>query len=169
MDIEARKFVDAFVGLGSNMDDPVSKVRAGMAALETMPETELKRCSSLYRSAPIGVENQPDFVNAVCRLSTGLSSTALLDRLLAIEAAHGRRRPPGLSGGPRPLDLDLLLYDEQVCESPRLTLPHPRLHKRAFVLLPMVEIAPEVVVPGKGRVGDLAARCVDQRVERIGA
>lgn len=162
------KVFEAFIGLGSNMDDPVAKVRAGMVALETMPETQLEQCSSLYRSAPIGVEKQPDFVNAVCRLLTRLSSIALLERLLAIELAHGRQRP-GPEDGPRPLDLDLLLYDEQIYDSPQLTLPHPRLHERAFVLLPMIEIAPDLVVPGKGRVRDLAACCAGQRVERIDA
>jgi 2-amino-4-hydroxy-6-hydroxymethyldihydropteridine diphosphokinase len=160
------KVVEAYVGLGSNMDDPVAKVRAGMAALATMPATRLEQCSSLYGSAPIGVERQPDFVNAACRLLTGLSSIALLERLLAIELEQGRQRP-GPVGGPRPLDLDLLLYDEQVCDLPRLTLPHPRLHERAFVLLPLIEITPNLVVPGKGKVQDLAARCAGQRVERI--
>ena len=169
MNTAAGTIVEAFVGLGSNLSDPVAKVRAGMAALETIPATKLVRASSLYRSAPIGIEKQPDFVNAVCRLSTGLSARALLDRLLAIEAAHGRRRPSGSAGGPRPLDLDLLLYDEEICESARLILPHPRLHERAFVLLPLAEIASGLVVPGQGLVQDLAARCAGQRVERIDA
>ena len=162
----ADELIEAYVGLGSNMDDPVAKVRAGMLALESMPATKLGPCSALYRSAPVGVEPQPDFINAACRLLTKLSFIALLDRLLAIELAHGRQRPAPV-GDPRPLDLDLLLYDEQVCDSPRLTLPHPRLHQRAFVLLPMFEIAPDLVVPGKGRIRDLAARCTGQRVVRI--
>lgn len=158
--------VTAYIGLGSNLTDPVAQVRAGMAALVQLPQTRVAACSSLYKSAPVGLTDQPDFVNAVCRLQTGLPAPALMQALLDIERQHGRVR--GVArGGPRTLDLDLLLYGAEVREAPELVLPHPRLHERAFVLQPLCELDAELAIPARGRVRALLDACRDQRVERL--
>jgi 2-amino-4-hydroxy-6-hydroxymethyldihydropteridine diphosphokinase len=122
--------------------------------------------SSLYRSEPIGVGKQPDFVNAVAEIETTLGARALLDELLATEARFGRTRES--PGAPRTLDLDLLLYGERVIAEDKLTVPHPRMHERAFVLAPLAEIAPDIAIPGKGRAKALLAACSDQKIEKIG-
>jgi 2-amino-4-hydroxy-6-hydroxymethyldihydropteridine diphosphokinase len=121
-----------------------------------LPDTRLARVSSLYRSAPVGYLDQPDFINAVAQIETGLTPRALLDRLLAIERRYGRVRD--FPNAPRTLDLDILLYAECIVQEPGLTIPHPRMHERAFVLVPLVEIAPEAVIPGRGRADELVAR-----------
>jgi 2-amino-4-hydroxy-6-hydroxymethyldihydropteridine diphosphokinase len=126
----------AFIALGSNLGVPEGKVRQGIAALAELPQVQLVAASSLYRSAPVGHTDQPDFVNAVARLSTGLAPQALLAALLAIEQRFGRER--SFRNAPRTLDLDLLLYDAQCIDEPRLVVPHPRMHERAFVLAPLV-------------------------------
>lgn len=159
--------VKAFVGLGANLGEPEAQVRRAITALEAIPGTRLLAASSLYRSAPVGVGEQPDFINAVAAIETGLSARALLDELLAIEARFGRRRE--YLGAPRTLDLDLLLYGDRVVAEPGLVVPHPRMHERAFVLAPLAEIAPDAVVPGKGAVAALLALCADQKVEKLGA
>jgi 2-amino-4-hydroxy-6-hydroxymethyldihydropteridine diphosphokinase len=156
----AQRIHQAFVGLGSNLQDPVQQVRAALAALATLPGTQLARRSSLYRSKPVGYADQPDFVNAVAELRTELQPEPLLQALLQLEQRHGRVR--SVRNGPRTLDLDLLLYDAAELNEPELTLPHPRMHERAFVLLPLAEIAPQASVPGRGRVADLL-RAVDTR------
>lgn len=150
----------AYVALGSNLDAPQAQIARGFAALAALPRTTLTARSWLYRTPPWGIVEQPDFVNAAARLATGLDPHALLAALLAIETAAGRVR--GVRNGPRVLDLDLLAYDDlQLCDAD-LVLPHPRLHERAFVLLPLADIAPSLNVPGQGRVVDLLAR-VDAR------
>lgn len=156
----------AYVGLGSNLEDPVNQVRRGMQALRDTLDTRAVRCSGLYRSAPIGIAEQPDFINAVCGCDTTLDAVTLLGRLLAIEQAQGRRRGD-VKGGPRTLDLDLLLYDDCVMATPALTLPHPRLHERAFVLYPLAELEPELHIPGLRPVGDLLRACAPQRLEKL--
>ena len=156
----------AYVALGSNLQDPVAMVCAGIDGLARLPDTHLDRRSSLYRSAPVGMTAQPDFINAVCRLVTDLDPHALLGHLLAIEAQHGRVRE-GPKWGPRTLDLDLLLYDEIVITTPALVLPHPGLHERAFVLYPLAEIEPGLFVPGRGQVAQLAATCPPTCVQRV--
>jgi len=159
--------VRVYVALGSNLDDPVAQVRAGAQALGKLPGTRLVCCSSLYRTAPVGVTEQPDFINAVCAADTSLPASAFLQALLEIERTHGRQRD--IPGGPRTLDLDLLLYGDQVCHEPGLTLPHPRLHERAFVLYPLSEIAPGLSIPGRGQVETLRAGCAGQAIERLAA
>jgi 2-amino-4-hydroxy-6-hydroxymethyldihydropteridine diphosphokinase len=159
--------VRAYVALGSNLDDPVAQVRAGAQALGKLPGTRLVRCSSLYRTAPVGVIDQPDFINAVCEVDSSLPAGTFMQALLDIEREQGRRRD--IPGGPRTLDLDLLLYGNQVCHEPGLTLPHPRLHERAFVLYPLSEIAPGLIVPGRGQVETLRAGCAGQAIERLAA
>jgi len=159
--------VRAYVALGSNLDDPVAQVRAGAQALAKLPGTRLVCCSSLYRTAPVGVTEQPDFINAVCAADTSLPASVLMRALLDIERAQGRQRD--ISGGPRTLDLDLLLYGDQVCHEPGLTLPHPRLHERAFVLYPLSEVAPGLHIPGRGQVETLLPGCAGQAIERLAA
>ena len=137
--------VGAFVGLGANLGDPEAQIRKAVAELGRLPRTRLLAASSLYRSAPVGVGEQPDFINAVAKVETALVPRALLDELLAVEKRFGRARPA--PGAPRTLDLDLLLYDDRVLAGPGLVLPHPRLHERAFVLAPLAAIAPDVAHP----------------------
>ena len=138
----------AYVALGANLDDPVAQVCRAVEALRRLPRARLLRVSSLYRTAPVGVAGQPDFINAVAALDTELSADALLEALLGVENVFGRRRD--FHHAPRTLDLDLLLYDNQVINTPKLTLPHPRMHLRAFVLAPLLEIAPDCRIPGRG-------------------
>jgi len=156
----------AFIGLGANLGDPEAQVRRAFAALAELPRTRLLAASSLYRSAPVGVVGQLDFVNAVAELETALSARALLEALLAEENRFGRTRE--FPNAPRTLDLDLLLYGDRVIAEPGLFVPHPRMHERAFVLAPLAEIAPDIAIPGKGRAGALLAACTDQKVEKIG-
>lgn len=142
--------LDVFIALGANLGDPVGQILAAIEALARLPSTRLITRSSLYRSRPVGGPEQPDYVNAVVRLSTFLPPREVLRWCLAIEARHGRRRDG--KNAPRTLDLDLLLYDGLVMHEPGLTLPHPRMHERGFVLLPLAEIAPDVIIPGHGDV-----------------
>jgi 2-amino-4-hydroxy-6-hydroxymethyldihydropteridine diphosphokinase len=159
--------VRAYIALGSNLDNPVAQVRAGAQALGKLSGTRLVHCSSLYRTAPVGVTDQPDFINAVCAVDTSMPAGVFMRALLDIEQSHGRQRD--IPGGPRTLDLDLLLYGDQVCHEPGLTLPHPRLHERAFVLYPLSEIAPGLSIPGHGQVETLLAGCAGQVIERLAA
>jgi 2-amino-4-hydroxy-6-hydroxymethyldihydropteridine diphosphokinase len=159
--------VPAFIGLGSNLGDPRAQVRNAMTELGDFPRTHLVAQSSLYRSAPVGVGSQADFVNAVAKVETRLTARELLDELLTAEARAGRERP--FPGAPRTLDLDLLLYGDEVIGEPGLTVPHPRMHERAFVLLPLAEIASELVIPGRGSVQALLAGCRGQTIHKLGA
>lgn len=142
----------AFVGLGSNLGDSAEVLRAAARALDAAPHTRLLRLSSLYRTPAWGLTDQPDFVNAVAMLETGLSARELLAAMFAIEREAGRaRRADGSDRwGPRTLDLDLLLYGEAVIDEPGLHVPHPHLHERAFALVPLLEIAPEAVIARRG-------------------
>lgn len=156
----------AYIGLGSNLGDSLGLVRQATVALDALPQTRLVACSSAYVSAPVDVLDQPDFINAVCLLTTTLAPLQLLQQLLAIEAAHGRQRQ-GPKGGPRTLDLDLLLYGSCSLHSADLVLPHPRLHERAFVLYPLLELAPDLAIPAQGRVQQLAQACSEQGLRRL--
>jgi 2-amino-4-hydroxy-6-hydroxymethyldihydropteridine diphosphokinase len=155
----------AVIGLGANLGDPVEQLRAAIAALGALPQTRVLAVSSFYRTAPVGFLDQPDFVNAAVAVDTALAPRALLDALASIERAAGRERT--FKDAPRLIDLDLLLYDERVVDEPGLAIPHPRLHERAFALAPLVEVAPDAVVPGRGKAADLLAGCADQRISRI--
>lgn len=157
--------VRAFVALGSNLGEPQAMVQAALAALKSLPRSTLLAASSLYLSAPVGLRNQPDFINAVVALDTQLSADGLLEELFAIEARFGRKRE--FHHAPRTLDLDLLLYGNETRHSARLTLPHPRMHERAFVLLPLIEIAPDTVIPGRGPAAALLAGVRDQALTRL--
>ncbi len=155
----------AYVALGANLADPVEQVRAALVALTQLPESRLLRASSLYRTAPVGIHGQPDFINAVAALETTLSPQALLSALFAVEAQFGRRRD--FHHAPRTLDLDLLLFDEQVINSPQLQLPHPRMHLRAFVMAPLVEIAPDCRIPGRGTAAAWLPAVSMQHIEKL--
>lgn len=156
----------AFIGLGSNLDNPAEQIRSALVALGEIVSCRLVRSSSLYRSTPWGYADQPDFVNAVAHVETELTPRALLQALLAIEQARGRQR--GIANGPRILDLDLLLYGQARIHEPDLVVPHPRMHERAFVLVPLLEIHPQAVIPGCGSVAQLLAGIDTQGVEPIG-
>jgi 2-amino-4-hydroxy-6-hydroxymethyldihydropteridine diphosphokinase len=151
----------AYVGIGSNLEEPETQVRKAFDELDRMPHTRLARKSSLYRSAPVGHAEQPDFVNAVARLETGLPAERLLAELQEIEARHGRRR--SFRNAPRTLDLDILLYGALSLDLPNLKIPHPRMHERAFVLRPLLEISPDL----QQRFSACLDACEDQRTERI--
>jgi 2-amino-4-hydroxy-6-hydroxymethyldihydropteridine diphosphokinase len=136
--------VCAFVALGANLGDPTRTLVDAIGAIDRLPETHVTSRSSFYRSAPVDAKG-PDFINAVVAIETGLPALELLGQLHAIEHAAGRERP--YRNAPRTLDLDLLLYADDVIATPVLTVPHPRMHERAFVLLPLAEIAPQRVTP----------------------
>lgn len=160
--------VAAYVALGANLGDPIATVRAALAALHGLPDARCVAASSLYRTAPVGLRQQPDFVNAVARLAVDpaiLPAPTLLERLFAIEARFGRVR--SVRNAPRTLDLDLLLVGDIRLDQPGLTLPHPRMIERAFVLAPLAEIAPDLIIPGRGRIADLLPQVADQRIERL--
>ena len=148
--------VRAAIALGSNLEDPEAQVRRGFDEIAALPETRLLARSSLHRTAPVGYRDQPDFVNACALVETSLAPRALLDGLLAIERRHGRVRE--IPNGPRTLDLDIVLYGDQVIHEAGLTVPHPRAHERAFVLEPLVEVWPDAVIPGKGSAMECLAR-----------
>jgi len=143
----------------------VATVKAAIAALRGLPGTEFVVASSLYCTAPVGLKHQPDFINAVVELIAVSPAPTLLESLFEIEARFGRQR--SVRNAPRTLDLDLLLHGDAIMNDPQLTLPHPRLHERAFVLAPLAEIAPQLVIPGRGAVADLLLRCAGQQIEKL--
>ena len=155
----------AYIALGANLGDAPATVRAAFAALGEIAGTQLVRCSSLYRTAPVGLAEQPDFINAVAAVETTLPPEALLQALLDIENRFGRVRRD--RNGPRTLDLDVLLYGEALIDTPLLIVPHPRLHLRAFVLQPLAEIAPDLALPGRGSVAAWLPAVANQGIVRL--
>lgn len=155
----------AYVALGSNLGDPVATLQAAINALRELPQSRMIAASSLYRSAPVGLRNQPDFINAVVSIETGQTARQLLDELFAVEGRFGRRR--SVPNAPRTLDLDLLLHGNTISTDSQLTLPHPRMHLRAFVLAPLAEIAPELSLPVHGHIRLLLKHCSDQQIETL--
>jgi 2-amino-4-hydroxy-6-hydroxymethyldihydropteridine diphosphokinase len=157
----------ALIGLGSNLAHPRRQLARAARALAPLPRTSLVALSPSYVTAPHGVDgSQPDYVNAVAVVRTQLPPQALLAQLLAIERRQRRTRVAGRRNAPRTLDLDLLLFGGRRARTPALTLPHPRMHERAFVLIPLADVAPTTVVPGRGPVKLLAHRVAGQRVRR---
>ncbi len=158
-----------FIALGSNLagnlDSPASQVIRGFQSIEQLPKTKLIKQSSLYQSAAVGYLNQPDFINAVVEISTQLSPETLLEKLLNIEHEAGRERP--FANAPRVLDCDLLLYDDVILNTEKLALPHPRMHQRGFVLLPLAEIAPDLIIPNGGNVVKLALLHQTQDIKKL--
>lgn len=155
----------AFIGLGSNQAQPQQQLQQALQQIDQLPHTRLLAQSSLYASAPVGYLDQPDFVNAVAKIETDLTPQDLLHALLAIEQQHGRERT--FRNAPRTLDLDVLLYDQVQHHEPHLTIPHPQMHLRAFVLQPLLEIEPDCQIPAVGTARDALQNCQDQRLARI--
>lgn len=160
-------FMPAYVGLGSNLDDPAAQLATALKALAVLPDTRLVAVSSRYRNPPMGPQDQPDYLNAVAALLTRLPAEALLAALQGIEDAQGRRRD-GDRWGPRTLDLDLLAYGNARLESAALTLPHPGICSRPFVLVPLAEVAPGLHLPDGQSVAALAASCDATSLRREG-
>ena len=155
----------AWVGIGANLGDARANVLDAIARLGRLPGARLLQASSLYRTAPIDSSGD-DYINAVAALDTDLAAHALLQALFDIEQAHGRERP--YRNAPRTLDLDLLLYGDQlIADAPALLVPHPRMHERAFVLAPLAELAPELRIPGQGSLASLLAGVAGQSIERL--
>ncbi len=157
--------VDAYIGLGSNLDDPQAQIETALRQLAALEHCRLVKRSSLYRSPPMGPRDQPDYINAVALLRTTLAAGTLLDALQAIEHQHARVRER--HWGPRTLDLDLLLYGQASIGSEHLVVPHPGIAERNFVLYPLAEIAPALGIPGRGRVAALLAQCPDSGLEKL--
>lgn len=157
--------VRAYIALGANLGDPLATLRQAMDAIGALPQTRLIKRSSWYRTAPLGYESQPDFLNAVVAVDTDLDPERLLGALLAIERRLGRER--SFANAPRTIDLDILLFGTQTHASATLTIPHPRMHERAFVLAPLVEVGPDVEIPGIGLARHALERCPPQRIERL--
>ena len=157
-----------YVGLGSNLNQPVKQIELALAELHRLPGTRCEIVSSLYHSQPMGPADQPDYVNAVAQLITKYRAADLLTQLLRLENAHGRQRNPELQNGPRTLDLDLLLYDEQQIDQSGLTVPHPGLHQRDFVVLPLLEISPEITIPGVGALAEWREKCLTHGAQQGG-
>lgn len=155
----------AFIGLGSNLEDPRSQLLRAFAELDELPDTRLIARSSLYRSAPVGYTDQPEFVNAVAKIVTALMPQDLLQALLQIEHRHGRERT--FRNAPRTLDLDVLLYDDAQLHEHGLTIPHPQMHLRTFVLQPLLEIAPDCMIPAMGSAQQALNACHGPVLEKL--
>ena len=146
-----------FIGLGSNLENPSGQIKTAVKDMQMMPDTELVACSSLYKSPPMGPQDQPDYINAVVELNTELNPHSLLDHLQKIEQQHGRIRKR--HWGERTLDLDVLVYGEQSLKDERLTVPHPGIAERAFVIYPLAEIDEQLIIPGFGKAEQLVEQC----------
>jgi len=162
----AAHWYPAYIGLGSNMQKPAHQIEEALGLVSEIPETRLVSVSSLYRSAPFGGVEQPDFVNSVASLMTQLVPLDLLARLQEVENRQGRERDE-TRWGPRVLDLDLLVYSGQTIDEPDLSVPHPGIGERNFVLLPLGEIAPDLVIPGLGRVASIPVNMDEPSISRI--
>jgi 2-amino-4-hydroxy-6-hydroxymethyldihydropteridine diphosphokinase len=158
--------VRAYIGIGSNLNDPVAQVREAIAELEMLPDTILVSSSSLYTGKPMGPADQPDYVNAVAGVDTLLSASDLLQAMHGIEDMQGRERD-GDRWGPRILDLDLLLYGNSRIDTPDLTVPHPGMHERDFVIVPLAEIAGNLKIPGRGQLSTLIRTCQKHSLKKL--
>lgn len=164
-DSKKSDMVATYVGLGSNLEDPVDQVSRAIAELDGLPDTELVGSSSLYQSKPMGGMEQPDYINAVARIDTRLGAEQLLRELHSIELSHGRVREK--HWGARTLDLDLILYGSTIIDTADLKVPHPGMHERAFVLYPLYEIAPDLEIPGRGALVNLIKESPSDGLKRI--
>lgn len=158
--------VRAYIGIGSNLDNPVAQVHEALGELEMLPDTILVSKSSLYSSKPMGPADQPDYVNAVAGIDTLLSAGDLLQAMHRIEDLQGRDRQ-GEQWGPRTLDLDLLLYGSSRIDTPHLTVPHPGMHERDFVIVPLAEIAGNLTIPGCGQLSVLYTNCSKHSLKKL--
>jgi 2-amino-4-hydroxy-6-hydroxymethyldihydropteridine diphosphokinase len=157
---------NAYIALGSNLGDRPALLRSALAAMNDIPDTRLDAYSPVYRSAAVGPGEQPDYLNMVARLETSQPPAALLENLQQIEHDHGRER--GQRWAARSLDLDILLYDDVVMDSPTLTIPHPRLAQRNFVLYPLYDVAPGMVLPCGTSLSALVKHCTGAGLEAVG-
>jgi len=164
---DGKHWIPAYVGLGSNLHGPARQIEVAFRLLGKIPATRVVKQSSLYRSVPFGGVEQPDFVNAAAFLLTQLTAPELLRELQRIETERGRDRG-GVRWGPRVLDLDLLVYSNRTIDEPGLSVPHPGIGERNFVLLPLREVAPEIDIPGLGRLSELDADSIEPKISRIG-
>jgi 2-amino-4-hydroxy-6-hydroxymethyldihydropteridine diphosphokinase len=155
----------AYVGLGSNLDNPIEQVQSALREIDEIYGVALVKVSSMYASAPVGMTEQPPFVNAVAEVVTTLSPHDLMSALLSIEARHHRERR--LKNGPRTLDLDIVLFNDWEIDDDTVTTPHPRFHERAFVLVPLHELRPDLIVPGHGAIAALLAGVAHQDLRRL--
>ena len=157
-----------YIGLGSNLENPIRQIETALTELNSLPMTRCEKVSSFYHSQPMGPADQPNFVNAVAELLTELPAPDLLTEMLNIELRHGRLRANDglIKNGPRTLDLDLLLHGNQVVNEPGLTLPHPGLHQRDFVILPLLEIAPDLIIPDLGPLLNFRTSAVEHGAKR---
>lgn len=160
-------WIPVSIGIGSNQDGPLAQVCVALDALAALPKTRLMTASSLYRNPPMGPVEQPDYVNAVAIVLTRLSPRELFTRLQELELAQGRVREPGKRWGPRPIDLDILTYGSRVVDESDLVIPHPGISERNFVLLPLLEICPDLLIPGQGLVSKLVAVIDCTMLEKI--
>lgn len=158
--------VTAAIALGANLGDCGVALRAAIREISALPQTKLMAQAGFYRTAPIE-SSGPDYLNTVILVETLLSPRELLHSLQALELAHGRIRPKGIINAPRTMDLDLLTYGDLASTDPELTLPHPRMHLRAFVLVPLIEIVPDFVIPEKGKARNYLPSVADQRIEKL--
>lgn len=159
--------MESYIGLGSNLDNPQLQLTTALAGLDDIPDTTLVKYSSFYRTKPVGPGNQPDFINAVALLNSGLTARQLLGRLQSIENRHGRIRD-GRRWGPRTLDLDMLMYGNEIINEPELMVPHPEIRHRNFVLIPLLELAPDIRIPDLGRADDLLAEVGRAGITKLG-
>ncbi len=157
--------VQAYIGLGSNLDNPIQQLQQALIELAQLPGSDLQLHSSLYRSDPVGPPGQPDYINAVARISTVLDAHQLLDQLQSLEKLHQRVRTQ--RWGPRTLDLDILLFEQHIIDSQRLQVPHPYIQERNFVLYPLAEMNPDLVLPDGTLLSDLLARCPLGTLQRL--
>jgi len=156
------KSVRCYIGLGSNLGDPAAQLRLALTALDQVEGISLQRCSAFYRTRPWGRTSQPDFINAVAEISCRLEASALHGRLQDIEQQLGRKSDQP-RWGPRPIDLDLLLYGSEIIQTDRLTVPHPRMHQRLFVLVPLLELSTGIEIPGRGPGHGFMEALLDQQ------
>ena len=155
-----------YIGLGSNMDTPEQHINSAIDSLNNLQSSRLLKVSSLYKSKPVGPQNQDDYINAVAELDTGLEALELLDNLQKIEVEHGRNRS-GERWGPRTLDLDILIFGNKQIDNSRLNVPHREMLKRAFVLVPLAEINPDCEIPGAGVVSDYIYKLDQDSLEKL--
>ena len=156
-----------FIGLGSNQQQPLQQLQSALARMALVPDVDLVDLSSYYQTPPVGPQDQPDYVNAVACLETALEPTQLLDQLQKIEHAQGRVRDQ--RWGPRTLDLDILLFGDRIIADERLTVPHPEMHKRCFVLVPLAELQPDITIPRIGSIGTLLAKLDCRDIRKLSA
>ena len=159
--------VESYIGLGSNLNNPQLQLTTALAGLDEIPDTTLVKCSSFYRSKPVGPGNQPDYINAVALLNSGLTAQQLLSRLQSIENRQGRIRD-GQRWGPRTLDLDMIMYGNESINEPGLMVPHPEIRHRNFVLMPLLELAPGIEIPGLGGADELLAAVGRTGITKLG-